>query len=147
MSNSVEKILTGPAGYALAIAVGGIVLYALYSKAKSDIGKAAGATSDALFGTTPAQNSTNADGTPQTAYSGHGALGTLGAAVNNLLGGIPSSIGENVGGWLFDHVGPSVDKSNPNGVAATSKQYAVDSNSPNIGNVGVPLDYNSNYGW
>jgi hypothetical protein len=52
------------------------------------------------------QNQTNAAGERTTAYEGAGVLGTVGAATNSALGGIPASVGETVGGWIFDVFGP-----------------------------------------
>lgn len=52
------------------------------------------------------QNQKNASGETVDAYQGYGILGTLGAATNSVLGGIPASIGETLGGWTFDIFGP-----------------------------------------
>lgn len=41
--NGIVKVLSGPAGWALAIATGGIVLYFVYNRIKKDTGAAAGA--------------------------------------------------------------------------------------------------------
>ena len=43
------------------------------------------------------------EGTP---YAGAGVLGTVGAATNAVLGGVPQKIGEALGGWLFDLTHP-----------------------------------------
>ena len=142
-AKDIEKIFNGPAGYAIAIAVGGIVLYALYSKAKTDALAAGQAVAGAVGGASPLQNSTNADGSRQTAYQGKGLLGTLGATVNNLLGGVPSSIGQSIGGGLYDFFNPAPP--NPDGSAISRSQNSVQNNSPNIGSVGIPLDLSSSW--
>lgn len=36
------------------------------------------------------------------AYEGAGILGTMGAATDRILGGVPSKVGESLGGWLYD---------------------------------------------
>lgn len=48
------------------------------------------------------QNQHNFDGTAQTAYQGAGIAGTLGAATNSVSGGALSSVGEYIGGKIFD---------------------------------------------
>jgi hypothetical protein len=68
----------------------------------------------ALLGTSAAQTSSNFDGSEQNAYEGHGAIGTLGAITNDLSGGLFSSIGEKIGGWLapdYDPNAPAVNQS------------------------------------
>jgi hypothetical protein len=98
---SAAKILEGPAGYALAIGVGGLVIYLLWNK----IGKTAGDAADGVGGLLTGKNGiTKAARTD--AYQGAGILGTLGAAVDNTLGGLPSRTGEALGGWLYDVLHP-----------------------------------------
>lgn len=36
------------------------------------------------------------------AYQGAGIIGTLGAGTDRVLGGVPSRIGETLGGWIYD---------------------------------------------
>lgn len=40
--------------------------------------------------------------TTNTPYDGYGVVGTLGAATNSLLGGMPQNIGEWLSGKIFD---------------------------------------------
>jgi hypothetical protein len=86
-----ETILIG-AG----VLVAGFVLYKLTTKAAAVAGGVLSGN-NALT-----QNQHNADGTPQTAYVGAGLPGTLGAAANTVSGGIFSSIGDWLGGGLYD---------------------------------------------
>jgi len=102
MNAGLQKVLTGPAGYAIAIAVGGVVLYWLYSTAKKDVTATVTAVGDAALGTSNLQNSHDLNGDNQTAYEGHGLVGTLGATANNLSGGTLSSLGGELGGWVYD---------------------------------------------
>lgn len=53
--------------------------------------------------------------TRDTPYQGGGVLGTLGAATNGILGGVPQKVGEKIGGWAFDIFGPSSSKSTEGG--------------------------------
>lgn len=52
------------------------------------------------------QTATNAAGQPVTAYQGAGVVGTIGAATNAASGGMLASIGERIGGWVFDAFNP-----------------------------------------
>jgi|GEM_PF-3892376 len=112
-SKNIVAILKGPGGYALAIIAAAAVLYFFGGKLKDDLlGKKQenntggagieGGVGGALLGTSDLQRSTNLDGSEQTSYTGRGAVGTAGATVNNALGGLPSTVGSAVGGWLYD---------------------------------------------
>jgi hypothetical protein len=102
-----------PEGYALLIGVGvvGFIVLASYLKAQ------AAAAGNAL-------GNINA-GTP---YDGFGVVGTLGNAVNQTLGGAPASIGDSVGGWLYDLFNPAYD---PNADTAVTRTQALDGNFAN----------------
>jgi hypothetical protein len=52
------------------------------------------------------RNQKDLSGEKVTAYEGKGLPGTLGAAANTVSGGTLASIGEKVGGWVFDIFGP-----------------------------------------
>lgn len=67
------------------VIVGGLLLLKLAGKASSI-----------------AQHSTDASGNPVTAYQGAGALGTAGAVANAASGGIFATIGDWLGGGLYD---------------------------------------------
>ena len=57
------------------------------------------------------QHQTNAAGEKTAAYQGAGVVGTIGAATNSASGGVFASIGESIGGWLYDatHSDPLAD--------------------------------------
>lgn len=98
-----EKILTGPAGWALVIGVGGLVLYILHDKLKKDVGDAAAGAAGYITGDNAiTQNQHDYSGEPVDAYQGKGVAGTLGAAANSASGGAFASWGEALGGWLAD---------------------------------------------
>lgn len=48
------------------------------------------------------KNQTNAAGIKTDAYEGGGIVGTAGAVVNSASGGTLASVGESIGGWLYD---------------------------------------------
>lgn len=48
------------------------------------------------------KNQTNASGVKTDAYEGRGIVGTAGAAVNSASGGTLASVGESIGGWIYD---------------------------------------------
>ena len=86
---------------------GGVVLVvgALYYFAR----KAAGDVADAVQTATAKTAETIADVatgnnavTRDTPYEGTGLPGTIGAATNDLLGGVPQRAGEYLGGWVYD---------------------------------------------
>jgi len=59
------------------------------------------------------QNQHNFDNESTNAYKNKGIFGTLGGATNSVLGGLPASAGESLGGWLFDIFGPKYDPNAP----------------------------------
>ncbi|SRR5881394_878615 len=93
---------------------GVLILGALYyfgKKAVTDVAagaaKVGGAAAETIAGIATGnnaitENATNSQGVPVSAYEGAGILGTAGATVNAALGGVPASIGESIGGWVFD---------------------------------------------
>ncbi len=90
-----------------AILVGG----AIYLLARHTFKAAAEAAGGVLSGNnTITQNTHNLAGETTSAYEDKGLLGTLGAATNTVLGGIPATIGETLGGWAFDVFGPKSPK-------------------------------------
>lgn len=62
---------------------------------------AAGAVVDYGSGLLTGNNAIT-QGARTDAYQGWGVVGTLGAATDRLLGGVPSRVGESLGGWLYD---------------------------------------------
>lgn len=108
----VPTVLKGPVGQYLILGVGGLVaVYVLFkyvvpklpAVATKGIGEGIGNALNALN-----QGLGNNDLTKQQTdfagnsvdYSGHGAISALGAETNSLLGGIPASIGNWLGGVL-----------------------------------------------
>lgn len=94
------------------------VVYLLARQTVKDVVGAAGAVGQAGVGLVTGnnaitQNQTNFDGEATSAYEGKGIFGTLGGATNAVLGGAPASIGESLGGWLFDIFGPKYDPNAP----------------------------------
>lgn len=85
------KLLDNPIQLALGIAVVVGVVYFVGRKVVTDV---ASTGADIVSG-----NNAVTRGTP---YEGAGILGTLGSATNTALGGVPQSIGEKIGDWLFD---------------------------------------------
>lgn len=70
--------------------------------------KFSGAAQGALTGDNAlTRNATNADGQPVTAYQGAGVVGTLGAATNAASGGYLASLGQWLGGAIFDLTHPT----------------------------------------
>lgn len=92
------SVLKGPAGYALAILAGGVVIWLLWDKAEKTTKEAATAVGGLVSG--------NNAITKDTAYEGAGVLGTLGAAANVASGGFFESTGSKLGGWIYDTLHP-----------------------------------------
>lgn len=80
------------------------------------------------------QNQHNIDGSQQTAYVGAGIPGTLGAAANTASGGLFSSIGDWLGGGLYDmtHSDPLAGPINPAppSTSAATDKYLQGGNAP-----------------
>ena len=82
------------------LAVAGVVGFLLWSKLPS-AGEVAGGAADLVGGVLSGKNVVT-ESARTDAYSGAGVVGTLGAAVDNVSGGIFSRAGERLGGWVFD---------------------------------------------
>lgn len=80
-----------PIQFALGVAIVAVVGYFV-------VKRATGAAVDAAVGVVTGDNALTR-GTP---YQGAGVLGTLGAATNAASGGHLQSIGEALGGWVYD---------------------------------------------
>ena len=87
------------AGAALLVVAG---VYFLSRKAVADVANAAKDASGAVVDTVTGVATGNNALTKDTPYEGAGVLGTVGAATNNLLGGVPQRAGEYLGGWIYD---------------------------------------------
>ena len=97
-SKALERIFTGPGGYALAIGVAGVVIYLLWNKAAA-AGKAA---ADTVGGVVSGNNAI----TDGTVYQGGGLAGTVGAATNAASGGVLEKFGTWLGGSIYDWTHP-----------------------------------------
>lgn len=99
LEKSLEKTVESPLG--LLIVVGGAiaVLYLGYRAVKG----AAGAAVDGAAGLVTGNNPI----TDGTAYQGDGIAGTLGAAANKASGGALQSIGDWLGGKIYDLTHPA----------------------------------------
>jgi hypothetical protein len=80
-----------PIQFALGVAIVGVVGYFL-------VKRAAGVAAETAVGVIAGENAL----TEGTAYHGAGVLGTLGAVANKASGGSLQSIGESLGGWIYD---------------------------------------------
>ncbi len=80
-----------PIQFALGVAIVGVVAYFL-------VKRAAGVAAETAVGVVTGDNALTR-GTP---YQDAGVLGTLGAAANAASGGHLQSIGEAIGGWVYD---------------------------------------------
>jgi hypothetical protein len=85
------KLLDNPIQLALGIAVVIGVVYYVGRKVVTDV---ASTGASIVSG-----DNAITRGTP---YQGAGILGTLGSAANTALGGVPQSVGERLGDWLFE---------------------------------------------
>lgn len=102
-------ILKGPAGYALVVLAGGVVLWLLWDKAEKTTKDLALGVAGAVSGNNAVtQNQHNFAGEDTDAYVDKGVFGTLGATANSASGGLLASAGETIGGWVFDLFGPKV---------------------------------------
>lgn len=75
------------------------------------LGKGAAAAVDGVAGVLTGnnaitKNASNSAGEKVTAYEGAGILGTLGAGANAISGGWFATLGENVGGWIYETANP-----------------------------------------
>lgn len=87
------------------LVAGGLLAAALmYRTIKSVGGAVGGAAETVKEATVGALTGRNAitDAARTDAYQGAGILGTLGAATDIVLGGVPSRVGETLGGWMYD---------------------------------------------
>lgn len=90
---------------ALAGAVGvvGLLAWKLATAGSAAVAATADAAGGLLTGNNAlTEGATNAAGDPVSAYEGAGVLGTLGAGVNAVSGGVYASIGEWLGGRVYD---------------------------------------------
>jgi hypothetical protein len=96
-----------PEGYALLIGVGVVAFIGLTLFLKKQAAAAANAIANVNAG---------------TPYEGSGVVGTLGNAVNQASGGTLQTLGESIGGWVYELFNPY----DPN-AATDATNYADDS--------------------
>ena len=106
-AKEIARIAESPAGLGIVIIVGLTVLYYIGKSFLSGAKDAAGAVANGVGGVLSGNNSitenqVDSQGNKVDAYQGAGILGTLGAATNTLSGGSLATIGESLGGWLYD---------------------------------------------
>lgn len=77
-------------------------LYYFSRRAVADVAAGVSATAGAAAETVSGVFTGNNVVTRETPYEGAGVLGTYGAVVNDVLGGVPQSVGESLGGWVYD---------------------------------------------
>lgn len=119
----------------LILAVAGVAIYAIYSisqgikKAADAAGNAAAAAAGAVGGALTGNNALT-QGTP---YAGAGVAGTLGAATNDVLGGVPQSLGESIGGAIYSLFhGSNTPAASTPGSATAAPAGATGATSPNV---------------
>jgi hypothetical protein len=95
------------------LAIAGLVGIAwwVYSRVKGEAAAAAQAVANVNQG---------------TPYEGAGIIGTLGNFTNQALGGVPQSVGQSLGGWLYDltHDDVATTQATP----AASRKIAIGDN-------------------
>lgn len=85
-----------------------VLLIVGYSLARGALGEVAGIGAGLVTGDNAiTRNQTNAAGEATDAYQGAGVLGTLGAATNSVSGGVFASVGESIGGAIYDWWNPA----------------------------------------
>jgi hypothetical protein len=125
-AKALEKMFSGPAGWALALGAGAVAVYVLYKVVGSIASKAASVAGGVVSGNNVlTQNQLDLQGNPVTAYQGAGVLGTAGAAANTASGGLFASIGDWLGGKTYDLFnGSSTPLAGPNGAGGTGSNVA-----------------------
>ena len=80
-----------------------IVIGVVYYLARKTVGDVAQGVGSVVSGNNAiTENQSNWNGESVSAYQGKGVIGTIGAAANTASGGLLSSWGEGIGGWLYD---------------------------------------------
>lgn len=131
----IVKFFEGPGGIAIAVIGAGLILYLGYKA----IAKGASAAASAAAGVVSGNNAITASqttwsGQSTNAYQGKGVLGTLGAATNSASGGAFASIGDWIGGKLFDLFGSNATQSGgTNNASGTGSNVAGSGSGSNSG--------------
>lgn len=103
LERSLGKSLESPWSLGIIAVTGIVVLYMGYKAVKGAASAAVNAGAGLLTGDNAiTQNQTDASGNPVTAYEGAGVAGTLGAAANSVSGGTLASLGDWIGGKVYD---------------------------------------------
>jgi len=98
MKITLGKVLTGPAGYALVIVVGGVAVWLLWREIKK-VGT--GAADNAKNTLTGHQNFLGDPIVDDSPYSGFGVLGSLGSTFDEMSGGKLHEFGDWIGGAII----------------------------------------------
>jgi hypothetical protein len=133
MKKAAAAVMNDPVKFAIAAAVVATVGYLLIRQAAKDVGKAAGAAASAAGGIVSGNNAI----TRGTVYEGTGIAGTAGAAADAATGGLLSSWGESLGGWLYDVTRGSTNKLQTEGDVLREGAANTDALWGKIGNVGL----------
>lgn len=124
------KDSTQIAGIAIGLGVLALVLYKSAGAVAGAVAGAAAGAVDMAGGAITGNNAitraaTNAGGESVTAYQGAGVLGTLGAGANAASGGMFASLGQWVGGKVYDLTHDTPSNVTPNdSAAAAASRYA-----------------------
>ncbi len=125
----VAKFFEGPGGIAVAVIGGGLILYLGYKAVTGAASAAASAAGGLATGNNAiTANQTTWSGQSTNAYQGKGVLGTLGAATNSVSGGAFASIGDWIGGKLFNLFNPPSSGSGTNNASGTGSNVAGSGN-------------------
>lgn len=124
LEKSLGKTIESPVGLAVAVGLGLLVLYVGYRAVKGAASAAVNAGAGLVTGNNAiTQNATDWGGAPETAYQGAGVAGTLGAATNAASGGALASLGNWIGGKVYDLLNPT--SSSSGGSTSTSSTPAA----------------------
>jgi hypothetical protein len=151
LEKSLGKSLESPWGLAIVAAGAIVVLYLGYKAVKGAAAAAVSGAAGLVTGNNVVTaNQTDLNGNTVTAYQGAGVAGTLGAAANSVSGGAFASIGEWIGGKLYDLTHPT-SSSGTNGAGGTGSNVAgtgASTSSPSASDINFGLiDGGASGGW
>lgn len=122
LDKAIEGLAADPVKLALGVGVVVLVVYLLGRQLVKDVG---GAVGGVVSG-----NNALTQGTP---YQGAGIAGTLGAGANAASGGTLQTVGEKIGGWLYDWFNEDANLAGnpkPRSFSADEQTWAYDRNAP-----------------
>lgn len=127
LEKSLGKTLESPMGVVVIAGVAIAVLYIGYKVIKGAATAAVTGAAGLVTGNNVVTaNQTDLNGDTVTAYQGAGVAGTLGAATNSVSGGALASLGEWLGGKVYDLTHPSGGAAT-GGANPTSNINSIDS--------------------